>query len=335
MKTLISAVLALVVVCSTAAQPSNAGRFFGSVTGNVDVFVEAFSKDSGNVYYFDFSFRVIDVATVSLNSAGQGFATSSLGLPVTLAISSTSATGRFGVVAFSAARQSPLGAFRPTVYTGAVADLAGRLAQSKLTILASGRVIVTAINASGVSGGTGSIASNGLVTLRTNLNTTALFAFNPQGGVALGRAAILGGLPVEFALVEAQRPALVNIATRGTVGPNNMMAAGFVCVGGAKTFLIRAVGPTLAAFGVSGAQSDPTLTLYSGSTAIGSNDNWGTAANAADIATAAGQVGAFSLVSGSADAAMLITLESGGYTVQIGAAGSAVGDALVEVYEVL
>ena len=45
--------------------------------------------------------------------------------------------------------------------------------------------------------------------------------------------------------------------------------------------LVRAIGPALANFGVTGFLADPALTVYSGSTAIASNDNW----LAADAAT--------------------------------------------------
>jgi hypothetical protein len=45
-------------------------------------------------------------------------------------------------------------------------------------------------------------------------------------------------------------------------------------------------------------------------------------------------VGAFSLVPGGRDAALLVTLALGGYTVQVSGVGGAVGDALIELYEV-
>lgn len=44
--------------------------------------------------------------------------------------------------------------------------------------------------------------------------------------------------------------------------------------------------------------------------------------------------GAFPLATGTKDAAMLVTLEPGAYTVLVGAQGTAGGEALVEVYEV-
>jgi hypothetical protein len=41
-----------------------------------------------------------------------------------------------------------------------------------------------------------------------------------------------------------------------------------------KRVIIRAIGPTLSDFGVSGALQDPTLELYQGSTLLSSNDDW-------------------------------------------------------------
>jgi hypothetical protein len=71
-----------------------------------------------------------------------------------------------------------------------------------------------------------------------------------------------------------------------------------------------------------------------GSTIIASNDNWGDRTDAAQIAAAATTVGAFGYPIGSRDAALLINLAPGAYTLQIVGQGSATGIALVEVYEV-
>ena len=100
-----------------------------------------------------------------------------------------------------------------------------------------------------------------------------------------------------------------------------------------ETVLIRAVGPTLSAFGVPGALADAKLELYSGSARIQTNDNWGEAANSEEVATAFGRVGAFPLSRDTKDAAMLVTLTPGGYTAQVTGNGATNGVALVEVYE--
>ena len=82
-----------------------------------------------------------------------------------------------------------------------------------------------------------------------------------------------------------------------------------------------------------GFRGNPKLTVFSGQTAIATNDNWGSATSSADLAAAASQAGAFPLVNGSRDAAILLRVEPGAYTVLIEGVGPA-GDALVEVYEI-
>jgi hypothetical protein len=62
------------------------------------------------------------------------------------------------------------------------------------------------------------------------------------------------------------------------------------------------------------------------------NDDWLTEGNVTEIMTAAASVGAFPLVQGGKDAAVLVTLPTGNYTVQVERKGSAAGDALIEVY---
>jgi hypothetical protein len=100
--------------------------------------------------------------------------------------------------------------------------------------------------------------------------------------------------------------------------------------------LVRAIGPTLAGFGVDGAAVDPKLDLFrsGNAAAISSNDNWGTATNPSDVAAAAVSVGAFALAPGSKDAVLLVTLAPGSYTAQVSGANNATGISLVEVYEV-
>lgn len=128
---------------------------------------------------------------------------------------------------------------------------------------------------------------------------------------------------------------LVNISTRGEVGiGDKVLIGGFVVSGsGPQKVLVRAVGPTLGDFGVSGTLADPVVTVKkSDGTEVGTNDNWGANANSADIVTVSQTVGAFPLVAASTDAALLMTLDPGGYTVTVSGAGQTTGVALIEVY---
>lgn len=128
--------------------------------------------------------------------------------------------------------------------------------------------------------------------------------------------------------------ALVNASTRAYVGRGDaMLIPGFVITGTRPArILLRAVGPALGPFGVADALSDPQLVLYRGTTPLGGNDNWSASANAAEIAAAATQVGAFALPAGSRDAALLLALPAGPYTMNVSGGGGATGTALVEIY---
>ena len=153
-----------------------------------------------------------------------------------------------------------------------------------------------------------------------------------------GRTVQVVGASPGTVLVEAydagagDSPRLVNVSARNRVnGSSEPLIAGFTVVGNApRTILIRGVGPTLASFGVLGALSDPRLELYSGATKINENDTWATS-----LSATFGAVGAFALIPGGRDAALLVTLAPGGYTVQVSGVGGATGDALIELYEVI
>ncbi|MSU47867.1 MAG: hypothetical protein EXS37_02025 [Opitutus sp.] len=125
---------------------------------------------------------------------------------------------------------------------------------------------------------------------------------------------------------------LVNVSARNRVGTGDeILIAGFNISGsGPMQLLIRAVGPKLGAFGVTGFLSDPKLEVFS-STGIKltENDNW-----AATLAATFNAVGAFQLDVGSRDAALLTTLDPGSYTVQVRGADGGTGEALIEIYEV-
>ena len=129
-------------------------------------------------------------------------------------------------------------------------------------------------------------------------------------------------------------PRLVNASARAQVGTgSDLLIVGFV-IGGetSKTILIRAVGPSLTALGVSNVLADPKLQLYSGSTRTRENDNWST--DAVANAAAFSKVGAFPLALDSKDAALLVTLSPGAYTARVSDVNGSTGVALVELYEV-
>lgn len=131
---------------------------------------------------------------------------------------------------------------------------------------------------------------------------------------------------------------LFNISTRANAGTGvNTLIAGFVVNGVApKRVLIRAVGPGLTQLGLTGVISQPQLLIVNPNTnqLIAQNTGWGTSPDASAIATAAAQAGAFPLVAGSGDSALLISLAPGSYSAQVVGVGGTTGIAIVEVYEV-
>jgi hypothetical protein len=122
---------------------------------------------------------------------------------------------------------------------------------------------------------------------------------------------------------------MANISTRGLVGTGQgQLIGGFIITGGPKLVMIRAMGPSLAAAGVSPALANPALTLFADGTQLAVNDDWKTNVNVADI-MASGIAPANDL-----EAALLIRLEPGAYTTVVSGAGGTTGIGLVEVYEV-
>lgn len=135
-----------------------------------------------------------------------------------------------------------------------------------------------------------------------------------------------------FSSMTTTTPRLVNVSVLKHLGTG--LTAGFVIDGTAgKRVLIRAVGPTIGAapFSVPGAVADPQLTLFSGQSSIGANNDWG---GTGELTAAFAQVGAFALPATSRDAALITTLQPGSYTVQVSGVGGTTGVAIVEVYEV-
>jgi hypothetical protein len=127
---------------------------------------------------------------------------------------------------------------------------------------------------------------------------------------------------------------LINASARAFVGTgDDVLIPGFVIAGeGTVRMIVRAVGPGLTAFGVPGVLDDPQITLYSGSTAVATNDDWGNAASATEVASVSAQTGAFALQAGSKDAVLLVSLSAGAYTAVVRGAGLTTGTVLMEVY---
>ncbi|MEP7072530.1 MAG: hypothetical protein ABI839_09105, partial [Verrucomicrobiota bacterium] len=133
---------------------------------------------------------------------------------------------------------------------------------------------------------------------------------------------------------------LLNLSTRAFVGTETgVLIGGFILQGTASsTMVIRAIGPSLTAAGVSDALEDPFLEIYnSAGTLLFSNDNWQTGSDAASI-QAAGLAPDSPL-----EAAVRVMLPPGTYTALVRGVGDSTvmggmqpgltGVGLVELYD--
>jgi glucose/arabinose dehydrogenase len=130
--------------------------------------------------------------------------------------------------------------------------------------------------------------------------------------------------------VSAMPGVLANISTRLAVGTdNNVLIGGFIIGGtGPKQLLLRALGPTLTQFGISGVLQNPFMELHNSTGGlITFNDNWAQAANASLIPTNLRPPN-------SAESAILATLNPGSYTAIVRGVNDTTGVALVEVYDI-
>ena len=128
---------------------------------------------------------------------------------------------------------------------------------------------------------------------------------------------------------------LINLSVRGQSGVGaEALTPGFVIAGnGVKEVLVRVIGPELATFGVSGTMVDPKLEVIplGQSVVIAENDDWG---GTSELTAAFASSGAFTLSdTTSKDAALVLALPPGGYTVRVSGADGGTGEVLVEVYD--
>jgi len=131
-----------------------------------------------------------------------------------------------------------------------------------------------------------------------------------------------------YDLDNAAGPMLSNISSRGLVQTRgDVMIGGFVVQGSTtEKVLVRALGPTLANFGVIGNLADPTLELRDvNGNLVDSNDNWKSTNQAAIMATGFQPPNDL-------ESAIVRVLNAGNYTALLRGVNGTTGVALVEVY---
>jgi hypothetical protein len=162
---------------------------------------------------------------------------------------------------------------------------------------------------------------------------------------------------------------VVNCSMRARIGPSSEMIVGFVVQDRPARFLLRAVGPGLAAHGVNDAAPNPLIRLYRGGECIVECDDWTRGVNntesiryvrrrmretgqiestdpldqwyglsppteegVAHVRRAERATGAFPLDVSSVDAALVVELAPGAYTMVV--ESEEVGTVLGEVYQI-
>jgi hypothetical protein len=125
-------------------------------------------------------------------------------------------------------------------------------------------------------------------------------------------------------------PNLVNISTRALIGTGeDVLIGGFIIQGSAPaTVILRAIGYSLTAVGLTNAISDPVITVYNSAGAVvATNDDWFTSANAETISS-------FHLdPPNSLESALFLALNPGSYTAIVQGFSDATGVGLFELYD--
>ena len=157
-----------------------------------------------------------------------------------------------------------------------------------------------------------------LWTLPAGTYTITLGGNNGATGIGLVELYDMGGAA-----------SIVNLSSRARVGTgDNVMIAG-VYVQDKTRAVVRAIGPTLANYGIQGALQNPKLELYNAQGAqIASNDDWGTDGAAAEIQ----RLGLQPPDPSGLESAILPTLDPGPYTVIVRGFNNTTGIGMVELY---
>ena len=173
-----------------------------------------------------------------------------------------------------------------------------------------------------------------------DFNTGNIFRFTPNGTRTTFATGLVNPANLLFEPSRASANNLLNLSTRAFVGTNTgVLIGGFILQGATPvTVVLRAIGPSLAARGVSDALEDPFIQLFDASgTLLASNDDWQNGPDAAAIQR-------LGLAPTDAhESAIRASLPSGAYTVVVSGVGDATpvggfqpgitGIGLVEIYD--
>lgn len=323
------------------------GALISGATNASLVIQSASGADTGN-YSVDITNSVGKVTSSSANLVVSNVAPTDVGRLINLSILTFSGTGDdalfvgFAVGGSGTSGTKPLliRAIGPSLAPFGVGNL---LADPSATIVRDGTTVATNDNWSGDATIKSRISQTGAFPI-DDASLDAALALTPTNGTYSikigGKNNGTGNVIAEIydatggSNMTATTPRLINVSARAKIASStDVLAAGFVISGAtARTVLIRATGPALAAFGLGGTLDDPKLQLYADSTLIRENDNWG---GDPQLISLGSSVGAFGVADpASKDAMILITLPPGLYSARVSGVNGSTGVTLVEVYEI-
>jgi len=227
--------------------------------------------------------------------------------------------------------------------------VSGALAQPSLSVFDSSGTRVASNTGWGTNANPAQIAGVaaqvGAFAFTVGSADCALMVSLPAGAYTVQISGVNNTTGVALAEVYEASPGgtrLVNISTRAQVGTGgDIIIAGFVVSGtGSEELLLRADGPALSQFGVSGVLGQPSMSVFDrAGVAVASNTGWATNPDPGMTAGFAADVGAFPLSPGSSgiassDSAQFVRLPPGAYTMQVSGTNNSTGNALAEIYEV-
>jgi hypothetical protein len=157
---------------------------------------------------------------------------------------------------------------------------------------------------------------------------TAILPPGTYTAVLQGANNLTGSGLFELYDVDPASSNVANISTRGQVTSDNDVIGGFI-VGGtdATEVIVRALGPSLAAYGVQSPLNDPYLELHNSNGALlAANDNWRSTQEQEIINTTIPPPD-------NREAAIVATLAPGNYTAVVRDANDGTGVTLVEAYD--
>ena len=258
---------------------------------------------------------------VAISGATAATYTITFPLPADTGSYTVTVTNSLGSVTSSAALLTVTFQTTPSITTQPSAATVTAGSTASLSVVASGTAPLSyqwRKDGGAISGATSSTYSIGS-TSTSDAGSYTVVVTNSAGSVTSNAAT----------LTVKALPRLYSLAVRTVLEADQVLIVGFTMSGGGKNVLLRAVGPTLDTFGVPGTMTDPKLDLYSGSSLVTSNDNWG---GGSSLAATFQSAGAFAYASATSLDAALVASINGGRTAHV--YGRTAGAVLVEGYDV-